>query len=110
MVRIREAPGPIDFLGCKAPETGAKDGTMTEKKSTTATSGPEGWTDEERAAMKEHAAELRRAGGKGAAKVAEEAQACLDKIAEMPPADRVIAERVHAIVTTAAPRLAVKTW
>ena len=34
--------------------------------------------------MKEHAAELKRAGGKGAAKAAEEAQACLDKIAEMP--------------------------
>ena len=49
--------------------------------------------------MKEHAAEIRRGGGKGAAKAAEEAQACLDKIAEMPQADRVIAERVHALVT-----------
>jgi len=69
-----------------------------------------GWTDDERAAMKEHAAELKRAGGRGAAKTAEEAQACLDKIAEMPPSDRVLAERVHAIVTQAAPGLAVKTW
>jgi uncharacterized protein YdhG (YjbR/CyaY superfamily) len=69
-----------------------------------------GWTAEERAAMKEHAAELQRAGGKGAAKAAEEAQACLDKIAEMPKSDRVIAERVHAIVTETAPELAVKTW
>jgi len=68
------------------------------------------WTDEERAAMKEHAAELRRAGGKGAAKKAEEAQACLDKIAEMPDQDRVLAERIHAIVTTTAPDLDVKTW
>jgi len=68
------------------------------------------WTDDERAAMKEHAAELKRAGGKGAAKAAEEAQACLDKIAEMPDADRVIAERVHAIVTRTAPDLAVRTW
>jgi len=69
-----------------------------------------GWTAEERAAMKEHATELKRAGGKGAAKAAEEAQACLDKIAEMPKPDRVIAERVHAIVTETAPELAVKTW
>jgi uncharacterized protein YdhG (YjbR/CyaY superfamily) len=71
---------------------------------------PDGWTDEERAAMKEHAAEIKRSGGKGAAKAAEEAQACLDKIAEMPDTDRVIAERVHALVTETAPDLAVKTW
>ena len=69
-----------------------------------------GWTDDERAAMKEHAAELKRAGGKGAQKAAEEAQACLDKIAEMPGSDRVIAERVHAIVTETAPQLSVRTW
>jgi uncharacterized protein YdhG (YjbR/CyaY superfamily) len=69
-----------------------------------------GWTDDERAAMKEHAAELKRAGGKGAAKAAEEAQACLDKIAEMPDADRVVAERIHAIVTETAPGLTVRTW
>jgi uncharacterized protein YdhG (YjbR/CyaY superfamily) len=69
-----------------------------------------GWTDDERAAMKEHAAELKRAGGRGAAKAAEEAQACLDKIAEMPDSDRVIAERVHAIVTETAPQLTVRTW
>jgi uncharacterized protein YdhG (YjbR/CyaY superfamily) len=72
--------------------------------------GVGGWTDEERAAMKEHAAEIKRAGGKGAAKAAEEAQACLDKIAEMPEHDRVLAERVHAIVTETAPGLSVRTW
>ena len=83
---------------------------MTEKKNTTTTSGSEGWTPQERAAMKDHAAELKRAAGRGAAKAAEEAQACLDKIAEMPNPDRVIAERVHAIVTGTAPQLAVKTW
>ena len=68
------------------------------------------WTDEERAAMKAHAEEIRRAGGKGAAKAAEEAQACLDKIAEMPDEDRVLAERVHALVTGTAPELTVKTY
>ena len=81
-------------------------------KTTTSTqSGGSGeWTADERAAMKEHATELKRAGGRGAAKAAEEAQACLDKIAEMPASDRIIAERVHAIVTETAPELAVKTW
>jgi uncharacterized protein YdhG (YjbR/CyaY superfamily) len=68
------------------------------------------WTDEERAAMQERAAELKRAGGKGAAKKAEEAQACLDKIAEMPDSDRALAERIHAIVTQTAPDLDAKTW
>jgi uncharacterized protein YdhG (YjbR/CyaY superfamily) len=69
-----------------------------------------GWTDEERAAMKEHAAELKRAGGKGSAKAADEAQACLDKIAEMPDHDRALAERIHALVTETAPALTVRTW
>jgi uncharacterized protein YdhG (YjbR/CyaY superfamily) len=74
------------------------------------TSAQAGWTDEERAAMKEHAAELKRATGKGAAKAAEEAQACLDKIAEMPDEDRTLAERVHAIVTSTVSPLVVKTY
>ena len=69
-----------------------------------------GWTEDERAAMKEHAAELKRATGKGAAKAAEEAQACLDKIAEMPDDDRALAERVHALITATAPQLTVKTY
>jgi uncharacterized protein YdhG (YjbR/CyaY superfamily) len=76
----------------------------------TQSGGVGGWTDDERAAMKEHAAEIKRAGGKGAAKAAEEAQACLDKIAEMPEGDRVLAERIHAIVTGTAPQLTVRTW
>ena len=83
---------------------------MAATTTNTQTGDSAGWTDDERAAMKEHAAELKRAGGRGAAKTAEEAQACLDKIAEMPPSDRVLAERVHAIVTRTAPQLSVKTW
>lgn len=83
---------------------------MTTKGTSTQAGDATQWTDEERAAMKEHAAELKRAGGKGAAKKAEEAQACLDKIAEMPDRDRVLAERIHAIVTQTAPDLDVKTW
>ncbi len=69
-----------------------------------------GWTDDERAAMRAHAEEIKRAGGKGAAKAADEAQACLDKIAEMADADRDLAERVHAIVTTTVSDVVVKTY
>lgn len=69
----------------------------------------DGWTDEERAAMKERAAELRAAGKKGAKK-ADELQAVLDKIAGMNPQDRVLAEHVHAVVTEHAPGLSAKTW
>ena len=59
--------------------------------------------------MKERAAELRAEGKKGAKK-ADGLQAVLDKIAEMAPEDRVLAERVHATVTAAAPGLSAKTW
>lgn len=68
-----------------------------------------GFTAEERAAMKERAAELRAEGKKGA-KRADGLQAVLDRIAEMEPADRELAGRVHVVVTTTAPDLAPKTW
>jgi uncharacterized protein YdhG (YjbR/CyaY superfamily) len=64
---------------------------------------------EERAAMKERAAEL-RAEGKQGAKRADGLQAVLDAIAKMAPEDRVLAERVHLTVTAAAPGLWPKTW
>src|SRR5215213_8872842 len=70
---------------------------------------PDGFTAEERAAMKERAAELRAEGKKGAKK-ADGLQAVLDRIAEMAPADRALAERVHMAVTATAPELAPKTW
>jgi uncharacterized protein YdhG (YjbR/CyaY superfamily) len=63
------------------------------------------WTAEERAAMKERAQELK------AAKNKEEAERdVLAKIAEMPKADRVLAERIHAIVSAVAPGLSARTW
>ena len=68
-----------------------------------------GFTAEERAAMKERAAELRAEGKKGA-KRADGLKAILDRIAEMAPDDRALAERVHATVTATAPELAPKTW
>jgi uncharacterized protein YdhG (YjbR/CyaY superfamily) len=83
---------------------------MATKSTTTQGGNAAGWTEDERSAMKEHAAELKRAGGKGADKAAEEAQVCLDKIAEMPAEDRVLAERIHAIVTSTASDLVVRTY
>ena len=68
-----------------------------------------GFTAQERAAMKERADELRAEGKKGAKK-ADGVQAVLERIAEMAPNDRVLAERVHVTVTAAAPQLSPKTW
>jgi len=68
-----------------------------------------GFSDEERAAMKERAAELRAEGKKGAKK-ADGLQQLLDRVADMAPDDRALAERVHVAVTSAAPDLAPKTW
>ena len=69
----------------------------------------DGFSAEERAAMKERAAELRAEGKKGA-KRADGVQAVLDRIAEMAPEDRALAERVHVAVTGTAPELTPKTW
>lgn len=73
-----------------------------------ATSKNQTWSAEEKAAMKEAAAEARRA--KAAKGKEADAQACLDKIAAMAPPDRALAEKVHEIVTRVAPELDVKTW
>jgi len=67
------------------------------------------WTAEERAAMKEAAAEAKRAEKRGADDAAGEADV-LAKIAEMPEPDRSMAARIHEIVKAAAPDLASKTW
>jgi uncharacterized protein YdhG (YjbR/CyaY superfamily) len=60
-----------------------------------------GFTEEERAAMKERARELKSAGGESEV---------LAKIAELPEPDRSLAERIHALVKAAAPDLAPRTW
>ena len=69
----------------------------------------DGFTAEERAAMKARAAELRAEGKKGAKK-ADGLQAVLDRIAQMAPDDRALAERVHMAVTATAPDLEPRTW
>jgi uncharacterized protein YdhG (YjbR/CyaY superfamily) len=70
---------------------------------------PDGLSAEERAAVKERAAELRTEGKKGAKK-ADALQGVLDAIAKMAPEDRALAERVHMTVTSTAPQLSAKTW
>ena len=65
-----------------------------------------GFTDPERAAMKERSRELKAA---RAGKADGESEV-LAKIAEMPTADRVIAEKVHGLITASAPDLSPKTW
>ena len=74
-----------------------------------ATTASEGFSAEERAAMKERAAELRAEGKKGAKK-ADGLEAVLEAIAKMTPEDRALAERVHVTVTANAPDLEPKTW
>ena len=75
---------------------------MSAKKST-------GFTDEEQAAMKERAKEL-KAEARMNKDRAEGESALLAKIAEMPEPDRSMAERIHAIITASAPVLAPRTW
>ena len=69
------------------------------------------FSEQERAAMKERAAELKNESGRGrGAKAAAEERDVLAKITAMDPADRAVAERIHALVTGAAPGLAPKLW
>jgi len=68
----------------------------------------DGFSESERAAMRQRAEELRAERGGG--KKADALQAALDAIAQMPDGDRIIAERVHAIATRVAPHLLARTW
>jgi len=70
-----------------------------------------GFTDEERAAMKERAQELKATARRSPrAGKADGESAVLAKIAEMPEPDRVMAGRLHAIIKASAPALAPRTW
>ena len=70
-----------------------------------------GLSDEERGAMKERTRELKSEARRGRrAGKADGERDLLAKIAEMPEPDRVMAERVHAVVTASAPALSPKTW
>jgi uncharacterized protein YdhG (YjbR/CyaY superfamily) len=76
---------------------------------TSTETGSGGFSPQERAAMKQRAAEL-RAEGRSGAKKADGLQAVLETIAKMTPEDRALAERVHVTVTTHAPDLVPRTW
>jgi uncharacterized protein YdhG (YjbR/CyaY superfamily) len=88
----------------KDPQKSAKSTTATNKKS-------KAFTDDERAAMKERAQELKAEARRGPrADKAEGESAVLAKIAEMPGPDRAMAKRLHAIIQASAPALSPKTW
>jgi uncharacterized protein YdhG (YjbR/CyaY superfamily) len=71
----------------------------------------EGFSDEERAAMRDHAKELKKASRRDPAKARDDGEHdVLAKIAEMADADRVIAERVHELVKANAPELVPRLW
>jgi uncharacterized protein YdhG (YjbR/CyaY superfamily) len=71
----------------------------------------EGFTAEERAAMKERAKELKSEARRGTgAQKQDGEQEVLAKIAEMPEPDRVMAERLHALILASAPELTPRTW
>jgi uncharacterized protein YdhG (YjbR/CyaY superfamily) len=86
--------------------------TTTQKsarKTTTNSRKSQGFTADERAAMKERAQELKAEARRGRSKADGEGEV-LAKIAEMPEPDRIMAERIHAIVRASAPDLSPKTW
>ncbi|UBU13759.1 iron chaperone [Nonomuraea gerenzanensis] len=79
---------------------------MTDTKATF-----DGFSDDERAAMKEHAQELKKAARRGSkATKADGEQDVLAKIAEMGESDKVMAERIHALVKENAPELTPRLW
>ena len=90
----------------------AKKGTQQSAKSTTVIGkASEGFTDEERAAMRERAQELQAAARRGPrAGKADGESDVLAKIAEMPEPDRAMAERLHALIKASAPTLSPRTW
>jgi hypothetical protein len=88
----------------KEPRQSARSATATDRKS-------RGFTDEERAAMKERAQELKAEARRGPrAGKADGESDVLAKIAAMPEPDRAMARRLHAIITASAPVLSPRTW
>lgn len=83
--------------------------TKQSAKRNAADGASDGFTAEEREAMRERARELKATSRKGKGKGDGEAD-LLAKIAEMPEADRAMAERLHALIKASAPELAPRTW
>jgi hypothetical protein len=87
----------------KASPKSAKSTTATGKRS-------KGFTDEERAAMREHAQEMKAAARAGPRAREDDESAVLAKIAAMPASDRTMGERLHALIKASAPGLSPKLW
>jgi uncharacterized protein YdhG (YjbR/CyaY superfamily) len=106
-----ERLGLVDARRCfaMAERKPATKGTQQSAKAAVKDKSSTGFTDEERAAMRERARELKAAGRSRAGKADGESDV-LTKIAEMPKADRAMAERLHAIVKASAPALSPRTW
>ena len=84
-------------------------GTKRSAKSTTVVANaPQGFTDEERLAMRQRVQEMKGAARRGPG--ADEESAVLAKIAEMPAPDRAMGERLHAVIKASAPVLSPKLW
>ena len=93
-----------------AEKKSAKKGAVPPGKKATGKAS-RGFTDQERAAMKERVQELKAAGRRGpGANTADGENDVLAKIAGMPEPDRAMAERLHAIIRASAPALSPKTW
>jgi len=95
-----------------AEKKSSKKDTQKSAKSTTAFGkASKGFADDERAAMRERAQELKAAARRAAgADKASEEDAVLEKIAAMPASDRAMGERLHAIIKANAPSLSPKLW
>jgi uncharacterized protein YdhG (YjbR/CyaY superfamily) len=81
----------------------------TAKQTAASEKSYDGFSEDERAAMKARAKELKKTARSDSSKEDGERD-LLEKIAEMPESDRVMAERIHAIVQASAPSLSAKTW
>jgi uncharacterized protein YdhG (YjbR/CyaY superfamily) len=91
-----------------AAKKSVKKATAASATSTKRSEAAEGFTAEERAAMREHVRELKAARSRPAG--ADGAPEVLAKIAAMAPEDRAIGERVHALIMAAAPNLSPRLW
>jgi hypothetical protein len=85
-----------------------KDTQQSAKSTTAVDQTVEGFTDEERAAMKQRAHELKAAARRGP--TADGERAVRAKLAALPDPDRALGERLHALITASAPALAPRLW
>jgi len=102
--------GPVCRDAPRALEINCQEGDSMKPKKETAKSA-KGFTEEERAAMKEYAQERKAAARRGSKASEADGEAdVLASIAKMPEADRAMAERIHALIKATAPNLSPKTW